>query len=105
MKNYFVLITFCFIFGINQISISNESSRFLVESVIPNEQAAIEIATAIFKIHYGKDLKSKIPLKAKLIQNKYWLVEGSLPNGYDGGVPYIKISKKDCKVIEIYHSK
>ena len=105
MKKYFVLIAICFLFGINQIGISNESSRFLVDSVVPNEQAAIEIATAIFKIHYGKDLKSKMPLKAKLIQNKYWVVEGSLTNRYDGGVPYIKISKKDCKLIEIYNSK
>ncbi|WES99255.1 YbbC/YhhH family protein [Chryseobacterium arthrosphaerae] len=72
---------------------------------VPNEETAIKIAEAIWYPIYGKDIRDKKPYVAKLIDNKIWVVRGTMPDDYIGGVPYIEIQKSDCKILKVTHGK
>ncbi len=75
------------------------------DGFVPDAKTAIKIAEAIWFPIYGREIYSRKPFKAKLINEHIWQVEGTLPAKYDGGVPYAEIEKKDCRIIKIYHSK
>ena len=71
---------------------------------VPNAETAIKVAEAIWLPIYGEGIYEKKPFKAEL-DNGIWIVKGSLPIGMKGGVPYMEIRKKDCKVLKITHGK
>jgi hypothetical protein len=52
-----------------------------------------------------KKIYSKKPFKAKLVNDTIWVVCGTLPKGRKGGVPYIEINKRDCKIFKVKHGK
>ena len=84
---------------------------------VPDEETAKKIAEAIWAPIYGREhIASEKPFEAKLVGDTVWLVEGSLhkenhglKNGTltitSGGVAYIEIRKKDCKVLKVIHGK
>jgi hypothetical protein len=74
------------------------------KGLIPDEETAIKIAEAIWLPIYGETIYTKKPFKAQL-ENEIWIVQGSIPIGTKGGVPYIEIQKNDCKVLKVTHSK
>jgi hypothetical protein len=68
----------------------------LQNSYIPNngfvsdEKTAVAITEAILIPIYGKELiDSERPLKAKM-RSGIWIIQGSLPEGYDGGVAEVR---------------
>jgi hypothetical protein len=72
---------------------------------VPDEAVAISIAQAVWLPIYGKDvLEEERPFVAKLTGD-VWIVEGTLPKDFRGGVLIAEISKKTGKVIRISHSK
>lgn len=71
---------------------------------VPNEETAIKIAEAIWYPIYGSKIEKFKPYKAELKDNTVWIVEGTLKEG-KGGVPYIEINKKDCKILKLMHEK
>lgn len=71
---------------------------------VPNEETAIKIAEAIWLPIYGVKIEKFKPYKAELKDNTVWVVEGTLKEG-KGGVPYIEINKKDCKILKVMHEK
>lgn len=71
---------------------------------VPNEETAIKIAEAIWYPIYGTKIEKFKPYKAELKDNTVWVVEGTLKEG-KGGVPYIEINKKDCKILKVMHEK
>ena len=74
-------------------------------SLVPNAETAIKIAIAIWSPIYGeKNIKNKAPYKTVLLSG-IWYVEGSLPEGYKGGVPLIQIKKSNSQVIKVSHGK
>lgn len=77
------------------------------DGLIPDSTTAVKIAEIIWLNVYGENVLDTKPYKAKLIDNKVWIVEGTLNKGadYDGGTPYLEIQKDNCKVIGISHSK
>jgi hypothetical protein len=91
---------------INQQSEASEShTSFPKEGYVPNEEAAIKIAVAVWEPIYGsKKIAQEKPYKAKL-QNGVWLVTGSLKSGWKGGVAEIEICKTTAQVIRLSHGK
>lgn len=73
--------------------------------IVNNEETAIKVAEALLFSVYGDRINLSRPFKAKLIkENEIWLVEGTLHTD-KGGVPFIEIQKKDCKVVKFGHGK
>lgn len=95
MKN---IITLCFCLALNLSSTTQKD-------IVPDEKTAIKIAEAVWLPRFGKDIYKKKPFKATLENDSIWHVEGTLPKGYRGGVPEAIISKKDGRVIRIFHGR
>lgn len=74
------------------------------EDYVPNKETAIKVAEAIWLPIYGEKIYTKQPFVAEL-NEKIWLVKGSIPKNSLGGVPIIKIRKSDCKIICVTHTK
>ena len=72
---------------------------------VPDETTAIAIAVAALNPIYGADkIAKEKPYKAELKGN-IWIVTGSLPEGYAGGVAVAEISKSDGAIFRISHGK
>ncbi len=72
---------------------------------IPDEETAIKVAVAVWTPIYGKDkIEKEKPYKA-ILKDGIWYVEGSLPEGWKGGVAEAEIAKDDGKIIRISHGK
>ena len=56
------------------------------------------------KMFKDEDIDIYKPFAVKNVGD-HFIVEGTLPEDWVGGVPFIKIRKKDRKIIEIYHTK
>lgn len=80
------------------------SARFL--GPIPNAETAMAQAETIWTEIYGEQVKSKKPYQVFYDEEAdVWLVTGTLPDGFNGGVPYIMIRKSDGEVLAIWHDK
>jgi hypothetical protein len=71
---------------------------------VATKEMAIKLAEIYLIDIYGERVKTKFPLKA-ILKDEIWYVIGSLPTGYDGGVPVIKISKLSGAVLGYIHFK
>ena len=66
--------------------------------------AIVVIGMIIYK--YGSNqIKNEYPLKITLINNRFWVIEGSLSKGETGGTAIIVIKKDDGQVQYINHGK
>jgi hypothetical protein len=82
-------------------ALNNNSN--LTDDLVPDQQTAIKIAEAIWLPIYGEKVLSEKPYAAEL-KNGVWFVNGTLKEE-KGGVAYIEINKKDCKILNVYHTK
>ena len=108
MKNCIKVLLIC-VFGSIVLVLSSfiQNNKMNINNnvdFVPNEETAIKIAEAIWLPIYGEKIYQKKPFKAEL-ENEVWIVKGSLPLGMKGGVPYIEIQKKDCKILQVTHGK
>ena len=72
---------------------------------VPDEQTAIAIAVAVWKPIFGKEnIEDQKPWRAYLV-NDAWIVFGSLPKGYKGGVAQAAISKQTGEILHVTHGK
>ena len=72
---------------------------------VPDAQTAVLVAEAILVPIYGAEtIRGERPFRAAL-QGRVWLVTGTLPAGYVGGVAEIEISKDDGHVLRVSHGK
>ncbi|MES2389098.1 MAG: YbbC/YhhH family protein [Bacteroidota bacterium] len=76
-----------------------------ISNAVPNDSTAIKIAEAIWLPVYGSRVLNKRPFKVELVEGKVWRVEGTLPAGMMGGVPFIVIQKSDCRMLKMGHGK
>ncbi|MFD2162276.1 YbbC/YhhH family protein [Paradesertivirga mongoliensis] len=74
------------------------------DDYVPNEETAIKIAEAVWLPIYGKKIYKNEPFEATLMNDSVWVVMGTLKE-QKGGVPYIEIRKKDCKILKVIHGK
>ena len=79
--------------------------RGVGQPVIRNEHTAIAIAEALAFGTYGeKQIRSEKPYQAALIDD-YWVIMGSLPVGYTGGVFEVILDAKDGRVLHLMHGQ
>lgn len=97
-----VILTFILSISLS-LNLKNMQVRNNIDYV-PDEETAIKIAEAIWLPIYGDKIYNCKPFKARLVQSKIWIVEGTLHEA-KGGVPYIEIQKKDCKILKVSHGK
>jgi hypothetical protein len=72
---------------------------------VPDSETAIRIAVAIWEPIYGrKQIEGQKPYRATL-KDGVWTVEGSLPDGWLGGVAVAEISKSDGRILRVSHGK
>ena len=77
----------------------------LVNKVIPDKKTAISVAEPILFNGYGKDqIIAEKPYNVALIDG-YWILSGTLPDGYVGGTFLIILSAKNGKVIKVTQGK
>jgi hypothetical protein len=72
---------------------------------IPDSATAIRVAEAVWYSVYSNSIEDKRPFRAELFGDTLWVVAGSLPEGWEGGVPYLKILKKDGRILGMGHGK
>lgn len=95
-----------FICFVGAVSAMAESHHSYVPSAgfVPNEVTAIAIARAVWVPIYGSDVLKQEPFKAEL-RKEVWHVEGSLPEGFLGGVAEIEIEKKTGQILRVSHGQ
>lgn len=72
--------------------------------IVENANMAYTIANTILSNIYGSNqIKNEYPLKITLINNRFWVIEGSLSKGETGGTAIIVIKKDDGQVQYINH--
>ena len=72
---------------------------------VPDAKTAIKIAVAVWEPICGqKKIAAEKPYTA-LLTNGVWIVEGSLPKGYGGGVAIAEIAKDDGRILRISHGQ
>jgi hypothetical protein len=75
---------------------------------VPDEVTAIKVAEALWLPHFGKEIYDSWPFTAELVDDSIWVVQGTLrkgPGAVAGGVPYVEILKRDCRVLILYHGE
>lgn len=82
-------------------------SQMFVETengFVSTKELAIKLAEIYLIDLYGERIKKRFPLEATL-KDEIWYVSGTLPAGYEGGIPIIKISKKTGAILGFINSK
>jgi hypothetical protein len=91
-----------------KIALSDKSIHNVINSkalIIKNKGTAIKVIEPILFDIYGEDnITRQRPYEAYLIDN-YWIVSGTLPEGYDGGTFLIIVDATNSKVIRLTHGK
>ncbi|QHT71595.1 hypothetical protein GXP67_35480 [Rhodocytophaga rosea] len=84
---------------------SADSLQIKNDPLIKDEQMAVALAEPILFRRFGKKhiLRQK-PYRVKQINN-YWIIQGYLPAGSDGGVFEITLDGNDGKIIKIMHGQ
>jgi len=102
-KCFFQLAVVCFFL---MSSVSSEEKGYVPrDGFVPDARTAIRIAEAVLGPIYGEaKIQAERPFKATLSKGT-WIVEGSLPEGWDGGVATVKISKRDGRILFVIHGK
>jgi hypothetical protein len=76
-----------------------------LQGIVPDEPTAVKIAEAVFPPVFGVDEVAKWePYHAQLDKNGVWTVYGTLPRGWKGGTPMLRMRKHDGQVLEVWHS-
>jgi hypothetical protein len=121
-----IFIVLLIITGIVLYNIFFDNKKYIVmnqevtncsDCTIKNEETAVKVAEdKLFNIYGESKIKDEIPYNVKLINNKIWVITGSLNQGVlekflskgmpeFGGTFEIKINAKDGKTIDVTHYK
>ena len=75
------------------------------EGYVPDAKTAIAVAVAVWAPIYGEErIAGEKPYQARLT-NGVWVVEGSLPEGWLGGVAVAEIARDDGRILRVSHGK
>jgi hypothetical protein len=75
------------------------------DGYVPNAKTATKIAVAVWEPIYGEQLiAGERPYTAELT-NGIWVVQGSIPKDYVGGVAIAEIAKDDGRILRVSHSQ
>ncbi len=103
---FFIIVTLFLCCDLTKKQTPNEFKGFVPKTgFVPDSATAIKIAEAIWFSIYGNEIYQNKPYQIKLIGDTVWSIEGSLPEDLLGGVPYIEIDKRDCRILKVTHGK
>ncbi|MDA3842813.1 MAG: YbbC/YhhH family protein [Candidatus Kapabacteria bacterium] len=112
MRQKTTIISIIIIFGLIFCFLDNVKSDKINpnRSYVPDKETASKIAEIILLSVYGEQVNKQKPFKVTCENDSVWSINGVLPEpkeGYMniGGVAHIRIRKKDCKILECYHTK
>lgn len=74
------------------------------EGVIPTAEVAAKVALAISTAKYGEEVLEEMPMQICQVDG-VWKIQGSLRDGFKGGVIHIEINKTDGKIHSMWHDK
>ncbi|WP_157593106.1 YbbC/YhhH family protein [Rufibacter tibetensis] len=84
---------------------NTDKKQIFVDKVIKDKSTAIGVAEAMLFSIYGKEnIVKQRPYEYYLIDG-YWVINGTLPQGWVGGTFLIIINSTDGKVIKLTHGK
>jgi hypothetical protein len=75
------------------------------EGYVPNAETAIKIAVAVWEPIYGAETIAAEKPYVAVLNKDVWIVQGSLPEGYVGGVAIAEIAKDDGRILRVSHGK
>jgi NTF2 fold immunity protein of polymorphic toxin system component len=71
---------------------------------VPNAETAVRIAEAVLEAAYEEEvLLNQRPLRVVLRSDGVWVIVGTLPHDYVGGVAHVEISRLDGRVLRVSH--
>jgi hypothetical protein len=104
MKSLVCLVLFVFAAS----SVAQETAPhgyYPKDGYVPDADTAIRIALAVWEPIYGKaQIEKEKPYRA-CVKGGIWIITGSLPSGWRGGVALAEISKKDGQILRISHGR
>ena len=78
----------------------------LEKGIVSTPDLAYTIAKSLLEELYGtKEIEDEFPLRVSLVNNKFWIIEGTLKSGTKGGVATIVIKKDDGQIQYVKHEK
>lgn len=75
------------------------------QDLVPDKETAVKIAEIIWFPIFGNGVLKEKPYLAELKNDSVWLVRGQKKKFLIGGVAYIEINKKDCRILKVSHGK
>src|SRR6187402_1038206 len=89
-----------------KIALNKKSNNpVLPKRIIGDRQTAIEIAESVlFRIYGKQNIIEERPYEVYLI-NGYWVLNGTIPEGWLGGGFIIVLNSKDSKILRLSHYK
>lgn len=75
------------------------------DGYVPDAATAVKIAVAIWEPIYGSATIAKEKPYRAALRDGVWVVEGSLPDGFVGGVAIAEIAKDDGRILRVSHGK
>ena len=82
----------------------NHFAYKLSRDAVPTEEVALEVGKAVLVGVYGESVLRAAPFDVFYDKNrKAWIIIGTLPEGYVGGVPEITVRKSDGRILRIHH--
>lgn len=83
----------------------NDKGYFPKDGLVPTAEVAFQLSEYLLINLFGKEtIEEQKPFSVNL-ENDIWLIEGTLEEGYKGGVAYIEIRKKNGEILKVTHSK
>lgn len=87
-------------YGLVSASCNNPAKPESVE-----KEKVLKVAGEIAFREYGNVIKDELPLKAQLVSDSIWVIQGTLAKNMLGGTVYIELSKTDHRILKITHYK
>jgi hypothetical protein len=75
------------------------------DGYVPDAVTAIKIAVAVWEPIYGAAAIAEEKPYHAVLRDGVWVVEGSLPEGFAGGVAIAEIAKDDGRILRVDHGK
>jgi len=103
------LFTFCVPVveeGFMELLPQEEKGYIPPDGFVPDKETAIKIAEAVWLPIYGRKVTRQKPYRVKLIDERIWLVKGSVRGFFTlGGEAYIEIDKYTGEILKVTHSR
>jgi hypothetical protein len=69
-----------------------------------SEQIALSKGTNLIHKKFPSSINDPNPIKI-YDRDELWIIKGTLPYKVAGGVPNVKLDRKTCKLVAIYHTQ